>query len=329
MATNKNITMKNYNGTDYDTLYPKTQTTQVLGNWDLTKVSGLLDIANGGTGTNSLDTFATTMGLPSEYVRYAMGYYTGTGTYGESNKNSLNFDFYPLFVSIKPIDNNTVYSGSTTYDVTYVGQSNSRLYVSGRTLYWYGISVDSQLNKLGDTYCYICFGISVPTKMSWLLTSSGTFTVPLSGNYYLELHGGGGGANYDYSHTGGGSGQVYSSIYLTAGIYNVTIGKGGESSINAQATAGGATSFGSYSVQGGNFVPTSASAVSGVGNVGGASKTPQITSDSYSTVYLVNPLNGGGKFPGYGAGGACAFYSSTTYTFNGWDGCVYIEYLDA
>lgn len=31
MATNKNITMKQYNGTDYDTLYPKTLVGQVVG----------------------------------------------------------------------------------------------------------------------------------------------------------------------------------------------------------------------------------------------------------------------------------------------------------
>lgn len=31
MATNKNITMKQYNGTDYDTLYPKTTAEQVIG----------------------------------------------------------------------------------------------------------------------------------------------------------------------------------------------------------------------------------------------------------------------------------------------------------
>lgn len=31
MATNKNITMHQYNGTDYDTLYPKTTLNQVEG----------------------------------------------------------------------------------------------------------------------------------------------------------------------------------------------------------------------------------------------------------------------------------------------------------
>lgn len=35
MATNKNITMKQYNGTDYDTLYPKTIASQVEGLEDI------------------------------------------------------------------------------------------------------------------------------------------------------------------------------------------------------------------------------------------------------------------------------------------------------
>lgn len=35
MATNKNITMRQYNGTDYDTLYPKTIASQVEGLEDI------------------------------------------------------------------------------------------------------------------------------------------------------------------------------------------------------------------------------------------------------------------------------------------------------
>ena len=41
MATTKNITMKQFNGTDYDTLYPKTQGSQI---------TGAVPIASGGTG---------------------------------------------------------------------------------------------------------------------------------------------------------------------------------------------------------------------------------------------------------------------------------------
>ena len=38
MSTNKNITMKQYNGTDYDTLYPKTTASQVIGLEDISSV---------------------------------------------------------------------------------------------------------------------------------------------------------------------------------------------------------------------------------------------------------------------------------------------------
>ena len=40
MATTKNITMKQFNGTDYDTLYPKTVAAQI---------AGAVPIASGGT----------------------------------------------------------------------------------------------------------------------------------------------------------------------------------------------------------------------------------------------------------------------------------------
>lgn len=38
MSTNKNITMHQYNGTDYDTLYPKTTASQVIGLEDISSV---------------------------------------------------------------------------------------------------------------------------------------------------------------------------------------------------------------------------------------------------------------------------------------------------
>ena len=38
MSTNKNITMKQYNGIDYDTLYPKTTASQVIGLEDISSV---------------------------------------------------------------------------------------------------------------------------------------------------------------------------------------------------------------------------------------------------------------------------------------------------
>lgn len=42
MASNKNITMRQYNGTDYDTLYPATTSEQIIGDISADKISGNL-----------------------------------------------------------------------------------------------------------------------------------------------------------------------------------------------------------------------------------------------------------------------------------------------
>lgn len=52
MATNKNITMKQYNGTDYDVLYPKTKVSQVDG-----AVASVNNVTPDNTGAVKVDTF--------------------------------------------------------------------------------------------------------------------------------------------------------------------------------------------------------------------------------------------------------------------------------
>lgn len=52
MATNKNITMKQYNGTDYDVLYPKTKVSQVDG-----AVASVNNVTPDNTGAVKIDTF--------------------------------------------------------------------------------------------------------------------------------------------------------------------------------------------------------------------------------------------------------------------------------
>jgi hypothetical protein len=120
----------------------------------------------------------------------------------------------------------------------------------------------------------------------WLYTSNNSFTVPITGKYQVEMHGGGGGGGGAGNKTtgsyvlasgygGGGSGQLY-TLQLTKGdSYAIVVGVGGQagiaskiytewedansysSSTRTAATAGGTggtTSFGSYSVKGGNGV---------------------------------------------------------------------------
>lgn len=116
--------MKQFNGTDYDTLYPKTlgsqiastvpvsvggtginvnpnihvnlgaeNTSNVFEAYPRPGVYGTLPVSHGGTGQTSLAALASAMGA----AKIQTGSYVGTGTYGPSNPNSLTFSFDPIF----------------------------------------------------------------------------------------------------------------------------------------------------------------------------------------------------------------------------------------
>lgn len=57
MATDYNITIKRYNGTDYDTLYPTVRNTNI---------EGTVQIAKGGTGASSAATARTNLSVYSK-----------------------------------------------------------------------------------------------------------------------------------------------------------------------------------------------------------------------------------------------------------------------
>lgn len=163
-----NVEMSYLNASgNYETIYPKV---------DLTNITGTLPVANGGTGTTSLNSLMTNMGA----ARIQTGSYTGTGTYGASNPCSLTFNFVPVFISIysfiddsgdlgvvgnssygKSSQTNQLMSYSmvntsiatTTYKkpgfgLWYTGQTNATYYSywkcskDRKTYYWYSISHD-------------------------------------------------------------------------------------------------------------------------------------------------------------------------------------------
>ena len=63
MATNKNITMKQFNGTDYDTLYPKTIASQIPDVYSKSYIDSIL----------------------KDKARIQTGSYVGTGPHGADN----------------------------------------------------------------------------------------------------------------------------------------------------------------------------------------------------------------------------------------------------
>ena len=108
---------------------------------------------------------AALSGIP----KIATGTYTGKGTYGSGNKNSLTFDFQPAMVII--VRNGTNSPGAGT--ILLYGQTQSagtsaqyngyslELTVawSGNTVTWYSAqNADRQLNASG-TYRYLALGI--------------------------------------------------------------------------------------------------------------------------------------------------------------------------
>lgn len=78
MATNKNITMKQYNGTDYDTLYPKTKVSQVDG-----AVASVNNVTPDNTGAVKVDTFEQSIKI---------GKNVDVGTNGGASAVQFHFD---------------------------------------------------------------------------------------------------------------------------------------------------------------------------------------------------------------------------------------------
>lgn len=114
------------------------------------------------------------LGIPFENAvtapAIATGSYTGTGTYGASNPNSLTFDFLPKIIFIYGHWGSGGNGGKTTTilipsvgdyggsqrDYDYVG----KIIVSGNTVSWYATSgtFGGQGNKSGTVYTYIAIG---------------------------------------------------------------------------------------------------------------------------------------------------------------------------
>lgn len=138
--------------------------------------------------TKITDVLGNLISIPADQikdgVKIATGSYTGTGTYGSSNPNSLTFGFEPKLVFMFK-DKFPVYGGpnnTTSYPVygTTIGMTTEYarclfniygrksgddyyLYAKkssdGKTLSWYhGAGADDQMNDSGVTFNYIAIG---------------------------------------------------------------------------------------------------------------------------------------------------------------------------
>ena len=173
MATNKNITMKQFNGVDYDTLYPKTKVEQVEGAY--TKQQILADSTKTlyGLGSNAVpnDVLAMLKTLVSNAQISAdgkaivvYGSYNGTGAYGSGSPNTLTFDSKPLLLAILPNASKSssaksfmaVRSSQIVYTFAEFFQSMCTVTWGEKSVSWYNSStMDYQFNQSNTTYYYV------------------------------------------------------------------------------------------------------------------------------------------------------------------------------
>ena len=106
-----------------------------------------------------------TLGQLGEKTRIATGIYTGTGTYGVNNKNTLTFPFVPRLVMIG--ENNLLPTYKPAF--TYFGQSETNstgspsspeavVEVKDTTFSWYSENAYSQHNGANTKYRYLAIG---------------------------------------------------------------------------------------------------------------------------------------------------------------------------
>lgn len=180
MADNLDITMKQYNGNDYDTLYPKNISQQVLLNdstfanlISLTTVNpNILDALEKIYGTLTTDIDTTNSRIDTTNLRISnlvsYGTYVGDG----QNTKSLTFSYIPKIILIMPI---TVSSISQPPLTVIMRSSDSSVSIPS-----YGIIT---------TFSFI--------GTSWSSTSTThTVTLTLNDNILYFLNGNGQGYSY-------------------------------------------------------------------------------------------------------------------------------------
>lgn len=181
MATTKNITMKQFNGTDYDTLYPKTVAAQIDDVYSKDDCLTNSTKTAYGLGSSAVPNsiFATARTLIQNAQDTAdskclveTGSYVGTGTYGSDNKNSLTFGGVPKMLVVSAGASGTYSSRTNTLMIILYGMTglvmtsmdsstNNNITAveisqSGNNISWYSTdTAEGQLNKSGKTYYYV------------------------------------------------------------------------------------------------------------------------------------------------------------------------------
>lgn len=102
------------------------------------------------------------LGQLGNKVQMTAGSYVGTGKYGESNPNTLTFEFEPKFVVVGRTDSSDTSIGFICGrgEATTTNSAVIRLTWGGNFVSWYttSSSAQNQLNVSGSTYNYLAIG---------------------------------------------------------------------------------------------------------------------------------------------------------------------------
>ena len=163
--SNYDITMKQYNGTDYDSLYPKTVSQQVaLNNSNVAESIGLT--MPNPTILDAVSKVQTNLNWAFNVLSTAVvGTYTGDGTYGTANKTSLTFNFIPKLVIVHGYHETAIFihGNPSSNLISFSDASNIILGVSwndnDKKVEWYtdmttGVPDRYQLNIENMSYYY-------------------------------------------------------------------------------------------------------------------------------------------------------------------------------
>ena len=275
--------MKKFNGTDYDNLLP------------LAYNALNSNLLNG----KSYKEIVEIVGTGGENCRIAYGNYLGNGKSGAEFPNSIECGFCPLLVMVSD-QNDSQYWALRGISGFYHSDNRGNVMMWGDTgVSWYYprdgqyfSTAGLQFNEIKRTYYYLVLGYSTvgeqggiyPERKEWLITGNTTWTVPYTGNYFVELYGGGGWGdgshwysdNVGTTHTilaeGGSSCQSYESLLLTKNSkMTITIGTGAYYDSLGKLVNATGTNFRTYSVAGGgNGQVLMASDITNIQAIGGA-----------------------------------------------------------
>jgi len=191
-----------------------------------------------------------------------------------------------------------------TFNVIFFDSSSTRIAGATGTA---EVLVELTADATEIMYSLQSAGILAIERLASVTAGSTTFgtpaTITATGNYtttgtmFVCVVGGGGGGSQNVQGLGGGSGGVLVQKITTNATTSVTIGAAG-----LYGAAGGATSFGALTANGGSF--------NGVGGTPGGAGSGLVSSPGFTTTLaFATTGGGGGAGSGIGTGGAHATFN--------------------